>query len=83
MKQEKKLEDRDYSPRRPEAGLILGLITVLEPKVQGFMPYIVHLNTDPNSIVKALGLDFDPELELEKRSQRQSHQQTKTASEHP
>jgi hypothetical protein len=27
---------------------------------------------DPNEIIKALGLDFDPELELQKRSQQQS-----------
>lgn len=78
VKSETKLETNDYSPRRPEARFILGVISILEPKVQGFMPYIVHLNTDPTSVVRALGLDFDPELELEKRAQQSTDRQTET-----
>ena len=77
-KQENNLEKSDYKPRRPEARFILGVISVLEPKVQGFMPYIVPLNTDPTSIVQALGLDFDPELELQQRSQQTTDRTTET-----
>ena len=82
VKSEKKPETSDYSPRRPEARFILGVVSVLEPKVQGFMPYIVHLNTDPTSIVQALGLDFDPELELQQRSQQATKRQTETDSQY-
>ena len=74
VKYEGELEDPKYTPRRPNAHFILGIVTVLEPQTQGWLALCPHLQTDPNLIVKALNLDFDPELELEKRSQQQQFQ---------
>jgi hypothetical protein len=64
------LEDDKYVPCRPNSLFILGVISILEPEIQGLCNF-VSLNK-PNEIIKALGLDFDPELELQKRSQQQS-----------
>lgn len=69
--------DKDYCPRRPECYFILGVISVLEPSARGLLSFMTHLNDDSEDLVKALGLDFDPELELKKRPQ-----QEKTASEY-
>jgi hypothetical protein len=69
--------DEDYCPRRPECYFILDVISVLEPSARGLLSFMTHLNDDSEDLVKALGLDFDPELELKKRPQRE-----KTASEY-
>lgn len=59
--------DEDYEPRRPECYFILGVASVLEPSVRSLLAFAVSLTTDSEDLVKALGLDFDPELELQKR----------------
>ena len=82
VKYEGELEDPKYTPRRPNAHLILGTITLLEPQTQGWLVLCPHLQTDPNLIIKALGLDFNPELELRKREQQKSQKQEKTPSEY-
>ena len=63
---------------------ILGTITALEPKpeLKELLQYFLLVTKDCSSIIKALGLDFDPELELKKRSQQASKQQTETDSQY-
>lgn len=51
---------------RPSGILMLGVLTTLEPQLSSFMCSAVELNTDPELIIKSLGLDFDPDKELEK-----------------
>ncbi|MGL6280877.1 MAG: DUF5331 domain-containing protein, partial [Microcoleaceae cyanobacterium] len=51
---------------RPSGIFMLGVLTTLEPQLTSFMSSIVELNTDPELIIKSLGLDFDPDKELEK-----------------
>lgn len=70
--------DEDYEPRRPECYFILGVASVLEPSVRGLLAFAGSLTTDSEELVKALGLDFDPELELEKRAQQSTDRQTET-----
>ena len=67
--------DEDYEPRRPECYFILGVVSVLEPSVRSLLAVMGSLTTNSEKLVKALGLDFDLELELQKRSQQQTHQQ--------
>ena len=61
--------EEDYEPRRPECYFILGVVSILEPSVQSLLGFAGHLSTDSEQLVKALGLDFDPEIELKIRSQ--------------
>ena len=76
--------DEDYEPRRPECYFILGVMSVLEPSVRSLLAFAASLTTDSEKLVKALGLDFDPELEFKKRSQQQqtSNQTTETDSQY-
>ena len=62
----------------------MGIITALEPKseLKELLQYFLLVTEDCNSIIKALGLDFDPELELQKRSQQATHQQAQTDSQY-
>ena len=76
VKYEGELEDPNYNPRRPNAHFILGVITALEKQIQGLLVFSADLQTDANSILKALGLDFDPEIEFKKRTRQQTQQQT-------
>lgn len=50
---------------RPSSMLILGVITSLEPDLISIMSCLCQLNSDPDLLIKALGLDFDPDQELE------------------
>lgn len=59
--------DEDYYPRRPECYFILGVVSVLEPSIQGLLSFAGGLTTNSEQLVEALGLNFDPELELKKR----------------
>lgn len=65
------LDDPQYKPRRPNAHFILGVVTILEPQLQGLLVFSANLQTDSNLILKALDLDFDPEIELNKRPEKQ------------
>ncbi|MDJ0532458.1 MAG: DUF5331 domain-containing protein [Xenococcaceae cyanobacterium MO_207.B15] len=78
VRYEGELEDPNYKPRRPNAYFILGGLTALESQIQGLLVFTADLQTDANSILKALDLDFDPEIELKKCSQQKSQQQTQT-----
>jgi hypothetical protein len=51
--------------RRPSSSFILATLSVLEPQLPFLFPVIVDLSNDPDRIVSALGLNFNPETELE------------------
>jgi hypothetical protein len=50
--------------RRPSSSFILGALSAQEPELMQLLPLIVDLNNNPDRIVAALGLDFNPEDEL-------------------
>jgi len=50
--------------RRPFSGFILATLSVLEPKLDEIFPFILELNNNPDEIIAALGLNFNPEKEL-------------------
>ncbi|BAY81776.1 hypothetical protein NIES267_12530 [Calothrix parasitica NIES-267] len=52
----------DY--RRPSSGFILATVSVLEPKLDEIFPFILELNNNPDEIINALGLNFNPEEHL-------------------
>jgi outer membrane biosynthesis protein TonB len=52
--------------RRPSSSFILGTLSILEPQLVQLLPLIVDLSSNPDRIVIALGLNFNPDEELEK-----------------
>jgi len=50
---------------RPSSSFILATLAVLEPRLTELFPFIVELNNDPDRIVAALGLNFNPDRELQ------------------
>ncbi|MDY6900879.1 MAG: DUF5331 domain-containing protein [Cyanobacteriota bacterium] len=50
--------------RRPSSGFILATLSVLEPKLDEIFPFILELNNNPDEIITALGLNFNPEEQL-------------------
>lgn len=50
--------------RRPCSSFILAAVTNLEPKLIEVIPLIAQLNSDPDRIIVALGLNFNPDEEL-------------------
>ncbi len=51
--------------RRPSSGFILATLSALEPRLNHLLPLIVDLSSNPDRIVLALGLNFNPEEYLE------------------
>lgn len=51
--------------RRPSSSFILATLSVLEPKLTQLLPLVVDLSSNPDRIVIALGLNFNPDEELE------------------
>lgn len=51
--------------RRPTSSFILATLSTLNPKLPQLLPLIVELSNDPDRIVAALGLNFNPEDELQ------------------
>ena len=51
--------------RRPSSSFILATVSVLEPQLEEIFPFILELNNDPDQIVASLGLNFNPEEQLE------------------
>ena len=47
--------------RRPCSGFILATLSVLEPQLEQIFPFILELNNNPDKIISALGLNFNPE----------------------
>ncbi len=50
--------------RRPTSSFILASVSVLEPQLEQIFPFILELSNNPDQIVAALGLNFNPEEEL-------------------
>lgn len=50
--------------RRPSSGFILATLSVLEPQLDQILPFLSELNNNPDQIVAALGLNFNPEEKL-------------------
>ena len=61
------LKMNDWSYARPSTALILGVISVLEPKVITYLIPMTEIDAKGNDIIRELGLNFDPETELQKR----------------
>ncbi|MBF2057124.1 MAG: hypothetical protein IGQ45_07840 [Cyanobacterium sp. T60_A2020_053] len=62
--------------RRPRSEFIIVVLTILSSQfAQTWLEIFYSLNSNEDDIVKALGLDFDPDLELKKRqdSEQQAH----------
>lgn len=51
--------------RRPSSSFILATLSVLEPQLTQLLPLVVDLSSSPDRIVMALGLNFNPEEQLE------------------
>ncbi len=47
--------------RRPLSSFVLATVSVLEPNLIEFLPLIADLNSDPDDVMVALGLNFNPE----------------------
>ncbi|MGF1674145.1 MAG: DUF5331 domain-containing protein [Rivularia sp. (in: cyanobacteria)] len=50
--------------RRPSSGFILATLSVLEPQLDEIFPFILELNNNPDQIIAALGLNFNPDEQL-------------------
>ena len=76
--------------RRPLSSFILATVSVLEPELVEIFPFILDLNNNPDQIVAALGLNFNPEEQLhliesdrqEVASQGSSESPLKTLGDH-
>ncbi|MEB3355676.1 MAG: DUF5331 domain-containing protein [Synechococcales bacterium] len=55
----------DNGHRRPSSSFILATLAALEPQLNQLLPLIVDLNSSPDRIVLALGLNFSPDDEME------------------
>lgn len=61
--------------QRPPSYLILGAMNALETKLSNLMVPFYQLNSDADVIVNVLGLNFDPDLEIAKRSEQAAQTQ--------
>ena len=50
--------------RRPSSSFILAAVSTLEPQLTQMFPFIIDLSSDPDQIIAALGLNFNPDTEL-------------------
>jgi hypothetical protein len=56
---------KDYDGiRRPSSGYIIATLSILESELKKILPFILDLNNNPDQIIAALGLHFNPEQEL-------------------
>ncbi|WP_017319399.1 DUF5331 domain-containing protein [Mastigocladopsis repens] len=69
--------------RRPSSSFILATLSVLEPQLEQIFPFILELNNDPDQIVAALGLNFNPEEELDLLESSNSVAENEVKSESP
>lgn len=66
--------------RCPASSLILAAVSSVEPELTELLPLLVALNNDPDRIVFALGLNFDPDEELKLMSDEQLQSMTETTA---
>lgn len=55
--------------RRPSSSFILAVLSNLEPQLTEMFPFIIALSNNPDQIVAALGLNFNPDTELKLMTQ--------------
>lgn len=55
--------------RRPSSSFILAALSTLEPQLIEMFPFIIDLSNNPDQIVAALGLNFEPDVELKSMTQ--------------
>ncbi len=65
LQMEVKSERTPDGGRRPVSSLVLGVVNALEPKLGNLMVPFFKLNSDEDALVEVLGLNFDPDKELE------------------
>jgi len=58
--------------RRPSSSFILATLAILEPKLHEILPLIVDLSSNPDRIVLALGLNFNPDQTLKEIAEAES-----------
>jgi Family of unknown function (DUF5331) len=51
--------------RRPSSGFMLATLSVLEPQFEEILSFLTELSNNPDKIVAALGLNFNPDEELD------------------
>lgn len=56
---------------RPQASILLGILIGIYPESSTIINVCFQLSPDPNKIVIALGLNFDPLKELEKLAEKE------------
>jgi len=62
--------------RRPNSQMILGIISILEPNLgKNFLSTLISLNGKSDILINALGLNFDPDIELENRNKEREKAQ--------
>jgi Family of unknown function (DUF5331) len=55
--------------RRPSSSFILATLAILEPKLHDILPLIVDLSSNPDRIVSALGLNFNPDQAMKEMAE--------------
>ena len=50
--------------RRPSSSFILAILSTVEPQLIQLFPFVIDLSNNPDRIVAALGLNFNPDEEL-------------------
>lgn len=65
---------------RPKSALILAVISILEPKVKDWLIFLSLAESDPNKIVLALGLHFNPEEMLKQQNSETNESEKQTIS---
>lgn len=69
--------------RRPLSGFILATLSVLEPQFDEILSFMLDLNNNPDKIVAALGLNFNPDEELRLIKSEHSMAASQVESESP
>lgn len=67
--------------RRPSSSFILATLSILEPKLNQLLPLIVELSSNPDRIIAALGLNFNPDEHPTVVAKLQQMKELKDASE--
>ena len=74
----------DSGHKRPNNDFIIGTISALEPRLEEYLFCFFLVCNDLRKIVEALGLNFDPDLQLKirnkKRQEQAKNQQTETVT---
>lgn len=62
--------------RRPSSSFILATVSILEPQLVQLFPLVIELSNNPDRIVAALGLNFNPDTVLKSMLMNNSHRKT-------